>query len=135
MSRNEVESLLGDPEEKDEDGVPGWETWTYSYIGIYVTFDEDAEWRCIQLSTEDPKFLIAGKVVVGRRLSELVGFSAGLELGRCVPTIDPDLGEMLEFPETDVQISFEAGLSDGFSWSSYIDEDDEFVWPDGTDAA
>jgi hypothetical protein len=135
LARADVLVLIGEPDEPADESIPGWITWTYSYYGVQVTLSEDAECRCTHLWTEDPRFLVRGTVVLGLTVSELANLASTLDLGPCVPKIDPDLGATFDFPESDVEISFHDEVSDHMSWSAEIDSNDEYVFPPAPSAA
>ncbi len=130
MRRDEVEAALGTASARDRTTIEDWEIWSYRELGLELTFEADADWRCTNLFTEDARFGIAGQRVIGPSIDALRQCAASFELGPVEHEQVPETGEELEFPEADVTIFCQAGRACRLSWNVEIDDADRYVWPE-----
>jgi hypothetical protein len=121
MTRNQVQDLLGVPEQQsiDGDGEDASEAWYYWSQGISMHFHADLGWRLGTIEINCPEAMLCGQRPVGMQRRELRTLLAGL-------TVDwsGDEFEPIRVKEWEMDIYFEDGLLSHVQWSVPIGDDD-----------
>lgn len=129
QSQRLVRSEIGAPSDIDR-SIPGHETWKYDIRSLEVSFDEDADWRLIDLAIDHPMYTLSGRTLVGLSVADVEHIAPDLGIGavhRDDRSIQGD--SIFEFPEHDVQILCLDGVAEVVRWSVHIDDDDQYRWP------
>ena len=129
-SRAAIRRLLGEPTSTTALATDGWEWWDYRYHAITLSFCEEADWRCTRLWTDDASYLVAGRVVLGIPLEQLIRFLPRLGLGPHRAVIQRDRVVLLDFPDSDLEILVDEEISACIAWGAPIDANDAYVFPD-----
>lgn len=138
MTREQVESILGkpdevdvysDPEVDDEDS----ESWHYDDLELSLSFDEESEWKLITIAVSSDKYRLNGKHVIGLHKEELLPVLESLFLGES-ETEDWSSEEvpnhvMVAYGDKQVNFWYEDDVLSEIQWGPLFIDDDTIRWP------
>jgi len=126
MSRDDVEQLLGEPEERavEIDATEQTEAWYYWTRELSLTFDAEADWRLTTIDVGSPAAELRGKRLVGATLDELRAALPEFALEWNGSEFEP-----IEVDDLSMFLWIEDGVLDSIQWSVPLGADDEEQWP------
>ena len=138
MTRDEIRSLLGEPEDIDEYSFSGApddlsESWHYDDMDLSMSFDAEDDWRLITLAISSEDYQLEDYPLVGKSKTELLqilsflGYSDIKEENEL--TLDMPGHELVAEHSKFINFWLEGGLVKEIQWSPQFDEDDEVIWP------
>lgn len=140
-SREQLESFLGQPDEKDDFTYPvsdddevGSESWHYDEYEFSASFNEEDEWKLGALAVSSTDFVLKGKKLIGLAKDVFLKEVENLDFGEFdeedwSSDENPDQ-KLISFPETSLNFWFEDDLLTEIQWGPLYDEDDAPVWPE-----
>lgn len=136
MTRDEVVSLIGKPEDIDMidgEGDNDMESWHYDTKEFSLLFDEDYGWRLVSISVSDPFFTLFGKSIIGMSKSDLLQF---LEYNEMEISDEEDISEedenlqLIEIDEAGILIWLNEDEIIELQFLPDVEEDGEtLIWP------
>lgn len=84
MSQDEVENILGEPDEVEEQNYgqgEAAEVYYYDELGISMSFDAEEEFRLVEISFEDDNFLLYDLIHVGQPIEEVLTLADKAQMG------------------------------------------------------
>lgn len=127
MSREQVRSIVGEPEELatyEEGTDDASEAWYFWADGISYHFDADSDWRLTTIEVSSPEALLEDRAVIGIPQSELVD----LLHGRNAYWPDSE-EEPVSVAEWDMNFWIQEGVLTDIQWGVPIGNDDREIWP------
>ncbi len=132
QTEQEVEGILGKPDRsvrESHDGE-GSTAWHYEEQGLSAYFDEDVDFRLVMLDVDNPELEIEGFLPIGQDedtvlevLDNLGDIALEEELADVERRVFDLVGSGLWF-------WFHKGLCDSVQASAWLDDDEEYVWPE-----
>lgn len=139
MSRKGIESILGQPDEIESypdmiDSEYKTEAWHYDESEISASFDEIEEFRLSMLSTSDPEAKLMGKKVIGLNEDAFLKEIESLDLGEAEiedwSTEKMPGNKVISYSDASLNFWFDNSILREITWSPYLDEDDNPIWPE-----
>lgn len=139
LSREEVQHILGEPAEKEfvegdkESGA--MEAWHYDDQELSLSFEEDAGWRLLSITTASPDVLFEGIDLIGLSQGEVMEQMEVFNLGEFeLEDLTAD-GSALQMVATNNDFSlnlfFDNDLLTEIQWGPFWDDDNaEVIWPE-----
>ena len=138
LTREEVESLMGDPEEKEvyelnDDADYKTESWHYDEYEIALSFVQFDEWRLVSITSSFEDSLLFGKEVVGMKKKQLVKLLesnsvADIQYENCSSDDADDL--LLAFSiNLGMNFWLEEGLVTDVEFGIKYDDNEAPIWP------
>ncbi len=139
MTRDDVKSLLGKPDEIDahsytDDKKELTETWYYHEFELSMTFDEEDDMRLVIISVDSKFYQFNTKIYVGldkdslfKKLDEL-GINDYL-IEDCSTIESPD-HHLIEIDSLSMNFWIDNGVLDEIQWSPEFIDDDTIKWPE-----
>lgn len=138
MTRDEVRSILGDPEDIDEYSFTGEdgdrsESWHYDEIDLSMSFDAEDDWRMITLAVSSPEYELERNSMVGEDQEHIrnklihMGFQELREENES--TLNMPGHHLLAAHHEFMNFWFEEGKLKEIQWSPRFNDDDEVEWP------
>ncbi|WP_017732097.1 hypothetical protein [Nafulsella turpanensis] len=140
MSRREVSDILGEPDEIDtfpptEEEDELTEAWHYDSLELSASFDEQEDWRLVNLSVSAPHYQFEGRSLIGLSREELLDFLNELELNELIfedwPSDDSPDHKLIASEEAGINFWLDEGVVSEIQWGPLYSEEDEcFEWPE-----
>ena len=126
MTRDDVERLLGEPEERavECDGDEQTEAWYYWSRRLSAHFDAEVDWRLTTLDLGSPDAVLRGRRLVGATLDELRAALPEFALEWHGNEFEP-----IEIDDLAMNLWIEDGVLESIQWSVPLDADEEERWP------
>lgn len=139
MTRDEVRSLLGEPEDIDEYSFSGTpddlsESWHYDNMDLSMSFDAEDDWRLITLAVSSDDYQLEDFALVGKTKKELaqilayIGYTDVKEENES--TLDIPGHELVSEHTYFINFWLEDGVVKEIQWSPRFNDDDEVEWPE-----
>ncbi len=139
LNRNEVLQLIGEPSEKEfiegdsESGA--MEAWHYDDQELSLSFEEDADWRLISITTASPDILFEGIDLIGLSQGEVMEQMEVFNLGEFEMEDLSEDSSALQMAATNNDFSlnlfFDNDLLTEIQWGPFWDDEkEEVIWPD-----
>lgn len=134
MSRDEVLSLLGKPDDVDtydDDEIEdeGSESWHYDDLEISLSFDEEEDWVLTTIAVSNPSHTFMGHELIGLRKSELLAVLESLEINNLdiEDWSSEEVPNHLLISSNDLQINFwlEDEIVSEIQWGAFVEDDDD----------
>lgn len=136
MSRNDIENILGKPDEvesirysDDERSV----TWYYYDKALDFTFDSTDDYKLSYITTDSNEYHIEKKIKVGLKYDELLDFIEELELGlydiEDMSSEDLQHQLLISFDSKSLNLWFDNKVLTEIQFGPFYDEDDKPQWP------
>jgi len=141
MSRDEIRSILGNPDEVDQYGYEDsdddddqTEAWHYDELNASFSFDALDDWRLNAIAVSDPEYLLNNKSLIGLSRMELQETLSDFGLGEIKAEEwsheeMPD-DRLLSIDEASMNFWMEDDQLAEIQWGPLIDEDDNVHWPE-----
>ncbi|MCB0402892.1 MAG: hypothetical protein KDD41_12465 [Flavobacteriales bacterium] len=142
MTKNELTSVAGEPEEKDlyqalddedeDDDNYLSESWHYDEDEYSVAFDEEDGWRVTTISTSNPNASLFGKKLIGKSLNDVADFLANQDLGEGeIEEMDEENSKLsvLSFLASSLNLWFTNGRLTEIQWGVLWKDEDTPDWP------
>ncbi len=134
FSREQVKSLLGEPDEVDEE-VEGHirkeksEAWHYDDLELSLGFEESDGWRLGSLSVTSDEYLLHGKALIGLNRLEAIRALNGMGMDDLeYDNLDPDQ-DMIASESTGIILWLDEGRVSEIQWSPLLVDDYTIEWP------
>ncbi len=113
-TKEEVEAVLGKPEETDELDMKGEKSdaWHYWELGISANFDESQEFRLSSLDVASPEVLLFDEAMIGKPIAEVKEFLAGKKIGEPVEEVQRGL----IYDDANLSLWFNGGDLEEIQW-------------------
>lgn len=131
-SQDQVQSLLGEPEEIEEETEEGDETitWYYWSQGITAHFSESEDYKLGVLQVDNPQITLQGRQYIGVTEKELLAIAEGSDWGTVEVDNDPDFVTVIAWSlGVTFVVPTEEGVVSSIQLSPLLDEDDNTIWP------
>lgn len=136
MTQDEVESILGEPDEVEEqnygDGESA-EVYYYDEIGVSMSFDAEEEFRLVEISLEDEEFILLDTIHVGQPLEEVLSLADKAELGEYDSEDLSNDGfegkELFTFEKDNINFWFDDQILSSIQIGPYWIDDENIKWP------
>jgi hypothetical protein len=139
MTRTEVASLLGQPDDVDNYSYTDSDTeltecWEYLELELSMNFDADEDWRLVMLSVTSDFYSLNGKKLIGLNKEQLIAQLNDLKLGEI--SIEDFSSEespnniMIEIDNISFNVWLEDDIADEIQWSPLFIDDDTIKWPE-----
>ena len=138
MSREQVKTILGEPDEtdcftsSDEEG-DNTEAYHYDELELSVSFDELDEWKLTSIAVSAEDVTVEGDKLMGLSADNLLMKVEEKELGEferediSSPEV-PD-HEVVSFPESSINFWLEGGVVTEIQFGPFWDEEEEaYIW-------
>ena len=114
-TRDEVQQVLGDPEEKDSVDLGDEESiaWHYWDLGLSLNFDESAEFGLCTIEVASPEVTLFGEKIIGKRKAEALEFLDQQKIGKHVP----ETSRGMAYPDVELTLWFNGGEVAEIQWS------------------
>jgi len=114
-TREQVESVLGKPEETDEMDLKGEKSiaWHYWQIGVSVNFDESQDMRLSSIDVASPEVLLFDETIIGKPMTEVKAFLADKKLGEPVEELKQ---RGLIYEDANLSLWFNGGDLEEVQW-------------------
>ena len=139
MSREEVKSLLGKPNEiieeaYDEERKDRYDSWEYHELYVDFTFDQENDWRLSGISVYSDEYLLFNEPLIGLDKVELMDQFTALQIND-IEFEDMSSEEAPDhhlFSSDKTQINFWVDLNIliEIQWSPFYLDDETIKWPD-----
>ncbi len=129
MSKEELEQLLGKPEEiekynlSDEEGDNS-EAWHYDEHELSASFEEFYDWQLVSIAVSGENYKLYGKKLIGKDKATVVDVLEDLALGKITEETEDDL-DMLCIEELNLNFYFEEDELSEIQFGPIFDEDEE----------
>ena len=139
MSRDEVTSLLGEPEDVDEYSFSGAEddlseSWHYDEMDLSMSFDAEDDWRLVTLAVSSPDYQLEGHSLVGLNRDELLSLLESIGIGNISEenelALDMPGHQLVAAHDHFMNFWFEGNRLMEVQWSPRFNDDDEIEWPE-----
>ncbi len=139
ITREEVLNIMGEPNEKEKiDGDKesgGMEAWHYDEQNISLSFEEDADWRLLSITSASAEILFEGIDLIGLSQGEVMEQMEVFDLG------DFELEDLSEDglegqtvaanPDCSLNLFFDNDILAEIQWGPFWDDDNEdVIWPE-----
>ena len=113
-TREEVESVLGKPEETDEIDLKGEKSiaWHFWEMGISANFDESQDFRLSSLDVASPEVLLFDQALIGKPIAEVKEFLADKKVGEPVAEVQRGL----IYEDANLSLWFNGGDLEEIQW-------------------
>ncbi|MCK0132516.1 outer membrane protein assembly factor BamE [Flavobacteriaceae bacterium F08102] len=138
MSRNEVESILGQPEEIETHSFPddeyAAENWHYDELEVSLGFEEIEDWRLVTLAITAENFTFRRFHPIGMSKKEFINVLS--EEGifdlehEDVSSEDYPNHEILSSDSLQMNFWFEEDVLSEVQWGPFFTDEDVIQWPD-----
>ena len=84
MTQDEVEDILGEPDEVEEQNYgegESAEVFYYDELGISMSFDAEEDYRLVEISFEDESFILFDSIHVGQPIDEALTLAEKAQMG------------------------------------------------------
>lgn len=124
MSREEVKSVLGEPDEvtvPEEDDT--MEVWHYDELEVSVSFEEEEEWSVYTIATTSQEAMLDGEQLIGLKALALVNKLKGM--GMTDLQFEEEEGEvqLVSADEQDINFWLENGVVVEVQWNAEVVDD------------
>ncbi|MCU4162843.1 hypothetical protein [Carboxylicivirga caseinilyticus] len=139
MNRDEVLKIMGEPSEKEKlagDNESGaMEAWHYDDQDLSLSFEEDADWRLLSITTASPDVLFEGLDLIGLSQGEVMEQMEVFNLGEFEMEDLSEDGSAMQMVATNNDFSlnlfFDNDLLTEIQYGPFFDDEDGVViWPD-----
>lgn len=134
-SREQVETYLGKPDSMEVDDTLNDIIWYYDFLGGYVSFDEDDEYRLGTIEVSSNLFTTNNQSLIGKSKSEVLSYlnDWGIkdpEVTRSYLEEENDQRSLLLYFEAEcLYLWFEDEYLTEIQWGYIVDDNDQVVWP------
>ena len=138
-TREEVLKLIGEPTEKESiegDAEYGaMEAWHYDELDLSLSFEEDANWRLLSITSASPDVLFEGIDLIGLSQGEVLEQMEVFNLGEFDIEDLSDDGSAMQMVATNDDFSlnlfFDNDLLTEIQWGPFWDDEEEkVIWPE-----
>lgn len=140
QTREQVLSILGQPDEIDEDACfgdsPEEKTTVFYYdeLGLSFSFEKEEGYRLSEMSFDSDEFVLCGKIRVGMDMEEVLKLASTCQIGEGEDiSYEAELDEnskLWEYEEGNVGFYFENGVLSTIQIGPEFSEDgNEIIWP------
>lgn len=122
-TREEVEEVLGKPEETDEVDL-GDETsvaWHYWDLGLSLNFDESKGYALNTIEVASPEVLLFDRVLIGTKRDEVKAFLDTKEIGESIDEVHDGLA----YEDAGLNLWFNGGELAEIQWGLIEDTEEE----------
>lgn len=134
MSREELEKLIGEPDEIDSNSYSNaeeslTESWHYDTLNLSVSFDEEYDWELMTLSVSGPEYEFIGKQLIGLQKYKLTETLKSMGIENLVfedwSTEEDPEHHLLAAEEAGMNFWLDKGVLTEIQWSPlFIDEEE-----------
>ena len=134
-TRNDVQSIIGDPDEIEifeEEGMEG-EAWHYDELELSLSFDKLEDWRLVTFAVSSEYYQLGGKTLVGKQRLEVINSLS--ELGYGPLESDANVGQngteskLLMANSIETNFWFENDFLSEIQWGPFFKDDETIDWP------
>ena len=113
-TKEEVQSVLGEPTETDEMDLKGEKSiaWHFWDLGISMNFDESQDFRLSSIDVASPEVLLFDKPMMGKSIAEVKEFLADKKLGEPVDEIHRGV----IYEDANLSLWFNGGALEEIQW-------------------
>ncbi len=113
-SQDEVEAILGKPEETDELDMHGEKSlaWHYWNIGLSVNFDESLDFRLSSIDIAAPEVELFGEALIGKSFEYVKTFLDQQNIGES----EDEVQRGLIYPQANLSLWFNGGDLEEIQW-------------------
>lgn len=137
MSREEVEALLGKPDEKELSYDPeedSSEAWHYDSLDLSMSFTQDQYWDLVAISVSSDAYLYQGKSLIGLKGVELLSLLEGWGIDD-IEAEDQSAGKKMRhevWTSDEIGIDFwlENDVVSEIQWGPFWSDEDTIEWPE-----
>lgn len=137
MNREQVQALLGDPDEIDQDGDAEdyiMESWHYDAYDMSMSFDEGEEFRLVTIAASAEEYTINGQQLIGLNKTDLITKLRMLEFGKLsfedVSEDDDENHSLVSAEEFAVNFWLEDDEVTEIQWTPVFVTEDVIRWPE-----
>lgn len=113
-TQEQVEAVLGKPEETDELDLKGEKSiaWHFWELGISVNFDESQDFRLSSIDVASPEVLLFDEPLIGKTEAEVKAFLADKKIGEP----EPEVQRGLNYNDANLSLWFNGGELEEIQW-------------------
>ncbi|MCB0279513.1 MAG: hypothetical protein KDD94_08435 [Calditrichaeota bacterium] len=131
MSKSELRSLLGEPDEIESDDDSDDETtvnWHYDQHELSITLMEVEDWIVVMIAVSSPKFLLNGQPLIGKSKDDVMATIEKLGKTKSEDLSSDDIPDYTveSVEKIGANFWFEGGMLSEIQWSPLWDEDELF---------
>jgi hypothetical protein len=136
MMQDEVEGILGEPDEVEEqnygDGEAA-EVFYYDELGISMSFDAEEDYRLVEISFEDENFILFDSIHVGQPLNEVLSLCERAKMGEYdledLSLDGFDGKELYTYEKDNINLWIDDKMLSSIQIGPYWLDDDTIKWP------
>jgi len=141
MTRKEVHSLLGEPDDKDissytdgNDNLFHWESWDYFDSALSLSFDEEDEWRLVTIEIDSKDYIFENQNLIGKSKNELLTILEDKKIKDVIIEVDstnePPLCTLISSECLGINFWFEENSLTEVQWSPLLTDEENIKWPE-----
>lgn len=138
MSREQVQQLLGEPEDKDtfvyeEEGNAEAESWYYDSLDLSLEFDAEEAWRLVTIEINSTEHTLNNQSVVGLSKMQLKHKLNDLDIQDWeheeLPLDEAPTHELLSSDQLGINFWFDEDAVTEVQWGPLFTNEDTIIWP------
>lgn len=124
MSREEVKSILGTPDEvivpEEDDSM---EIWHYDELELSVSFEEEEKWSVYTISTTSTEAILEGDSLIGLNALALVNKLKSMDMTNLQFEEENGEVQLVSADEQDINFWLENGIVAEVQWNAEVLDD------------
>lgn len=148
MSRDELKKLIGEPDEIEDFSYPVYEDendivdeeeetqtelWHFDDLEMSVSFDEEVDWRLVNIAVSSPDYTFKGEKVIGLERDALLATLKRLGLENlkvedCSSAENPN-HKLVAAEGLGINFWLENDVLAEIQWGPIFVDDDTIIWP------
>ncbi|MBL4710198.1 MAG: hypothetical protein JKY48_17340 [Flavobacteriales bacterium] len=138
MSRDQVQHLLGEPEDKDsfiyeEEGNAEAESWYYDSLDISLEFDAEEDWKLVTIEINSTTHTLNNIAVIGLSKEALKNKLSDLNIQDWeheeLPLDEAPTHELLSSDQLAINFWFDEDAVTEVQWGPIFTDEDNIIWP------
>ncbi len=147
MTREQLEKLIGEPDEiedysysddddadeDDEVDEGATELWHYDDLEMSVSFDEEVDWRLVNIAVSSADYTFKGQKIIGLGREEFIAKLKELGIGNlkmedCSSEDSPN-HKLIASEELGINFWLESDVLAEIQWGPIFIDEDTILWP------
>ncbi len=136
MTQDEVEGILGEPDEVEEQNYgegESAEVFYYDEAGLSMSFDAEEDYRLVEISFEDDNFVLFDSIHIGQPIEEALSLAEKANMGEYdiedLSLDGFDGKELYAFDKDNINLWADDKILSSIQIGPYWLDDDNIKWP------
>ena len=138
MSREQVQQLLGEPEDKDsfvyeEEENAEAESWYYDSLDLSLEFDAEENWKLVTIEINSTAHTLNGHSIIGLSKMQLKHKLNDLNIQdwehEKLPMEDAPTHELLNTDQLGINFWFDEDALTEVQWGPLFSDEETIIWP------